>query len=68
MKELTALCSASPPPGPVFGSMNQFVGLGIFVDTYPNGDKIHDVSNSLVVLLTLHDAAAAQLVHASVDR
>ncbi|XP_054466133.1 lectin, mannose-binding 2-like b [Anoplopoma fimbria] len=25
--------------GPVFGSMNQFTGLGIFVDTYPNADK-----------------------------
>ncbi|XP_029367369.1 VIP36-like protein [Echeneis naucrates] len=28
--------------GPVFGNMNQFVGLGIFVDTYPNADKTHD--------------------------
>ncbi|XP_042344962.1 VIP36-like protein [Plectropomus leopardus] len=28
--------------GPVFGSMNQFIGLGIFVDTYPNADKSHD--------------------------
>ncbi|XP_059194163.1 VIP36-like protein isoform X2 [Centropristis striata] len=28
--------------GPVFGNMNQFVGLGIFVDTYPNADKSHD--------------------------
>ncbi|XP_014833186.1 PREDICTED: VIP36-like protein [Poecilia mexicana] len=28
--------------GPVFGNMNQFVGLGIFVDTYPNTDKTHD--------------------------
>uniref|UniRef100_A0A3Q0RU56 Lectin, mannose-binding 2-like b n=1 Tax=Amphilophus citrinellus TaxID=61819 RepID=A0A3Q0RU56_AMPCI len=28
--------------GPVFGNMNQFVGLGIFVDTYPNDDKTHD--------------------------
>uniref|UniRef100_UPI0037E712A2 lectin, mannose-binding 2-like b n=1 Tax=Semicossyphus pulcher TaxID=241346 RepID=UPI0037E712A2 len=28
--------------GPVFGNMNQFVGLGIFVDTYPNADKNHD--------------------------
>lgn len=28
--------------GPVFGNMNQFVGLGIFVDTYPNADKMHD--------------------------
>lgn len=28
--------------GPVFGNMNQFTGLGIFVDTYPNADKTHD--------------------------
>ncbi|XP_068559420.1 lectin, mannose-binding 2-like b isoform X2 [Cebidichthys violaceus] len=25
--------------GPVFGNMNQFTGLGIFVDTYPNAEK-----------------------------
>uniref|UniRef100_A0AAY4DP19 L-type lectin-like domain-containing protein n=2 Tax=Denticeps clupeoides TaxID=299321 RepID=A0AAY4DP19_9TELE len=25
--------------GPVFGNMNRFTGLGIFVDTYPNEDK-----------------------------
>ncbi|XP_040011132.1 lectin, mannose-binding 2-like b isoform X2 [Xiphias gladius] len=29
--------------GPVFGNMNQFIGLGIFVDTYPNADKSHDL-------------------------
>lgn len=34
------------PLGPVFGNMNQFVGLGIFVDTYPNADRNHDVSDS----------------------
>ncbi|XP_044052070.1 lectin, mannose-binding 2-like b [Siniperca chuatsi] len=28
--------------GPVFGNMNQFIGLGIFVDTYLNADKSHD--------------------------
>lgn len=28
--------------GPVFGSMDKFIGLGIFVDTYPNADKTHD--------------------------
>ncbi|XP_041642407.1 lectin, mannose-binding 2-like b [Cheilinus undulatus] len=28
--------------GPVFGSMNNFVGIGVFVDTYPNADKHHD--------------------------
>ncbi|XP_022076307.1 lectin, mannose-binding 2-like b isoform X1 [Acanthochromis polyacanthus] len=28
--------------GPVFGNMNQFTGLGIFVDTYPNADRTHD--------------------------
>ena len=29
--------------GPVFGNMNQFTGLGVFVDTYPNEDKSHEV-------------------------
>ncbi|XP_028990759.1 lectin, mannose-binding 2-like b isoform X2 [Betta splendens] len=28
--------------GPVFGNMNQFIGLGIFVDTYPNAERSHD--------------------------
>ncbi|XP_041854992.1 lectin, mannose-binding 2-like b [Melanotaenia boesemani] len=28
--------------GPVYGNMNQFTGLGIFVDTYPNAEKTHD--------------------------
>ncbi|KAM4616752.1 lectin, mannose-binding 2-like b [Polymixia lowei] len=28
--------------GPVFGNMNQFTGLGVFVDTYPNEDKNHE--------------------------
>ncbi|KAI7813621.1 lectin, mannose-binding 2-like b [Triplophysa rosa] len=28
--------------GPVFGNINYFTGLGIFVDTYPNDDKQHD--------------------------
>ena len=32
--------------GSVFGNMNYFIGLGIFVDTYPNADKSHDVSDS----------------------
>lgn len=36
--------------GPVFGNMNQFVGLGIFVDTYPNADKSHDVSDKRKLL------------------
>ncbi|CAL1615283.1 unnamed protein product [Knipowitschia caucasica] len=30
--------------GPVFGNINKFTGLGIFVDTYPNAEKQHDVS------------------------
>ncbi len=33
--------------GPVFGNMNQFTGLGVFVDTYPNAEKSHDVSDTL---------------------
>ncbi|KAK2837741.1 hypothetical protein Q5P01_014953 [Channa striata] len=28
--------------GPVFGNMNQFVGLAILVDTYPNAERSHD--------------------------
>ncbi|XP_067377571.1 lectin, mannose-binding 2-like b [Channa argus] len=28
--------------GPVFGNMNQFVGLAIVVDTYPNAERSHD--------------------------
>lgn len=46
------VCEKRPdvPPlfftGPVFGNMNKFIGLGIFVDTYPNADKTHDVSDS----------------------
>ncbi|XP_056888184.1 VIP36-like protein [Takifugu flavidus] len=30
--------------GPVFGNMNQFTGLGVFIDTYPNADRLHDRS------------------------
>lgn len=30
--------------GQVFGSANIFTGLGIFVDTYPNDDKQHEVN------------------------
>lgn len=26
--------------------MNQFTGLGVFIDTYPNADRLHDVSDS----------------------
>nr|XP_012642383.1 VIP36-like protein isoform X2 [Microcebus murinus] len=26
-------------PGPVFGNMDKFVGLGVFIDTYPNEEK-----------------------------
>lgn len=32
--------------GPVFGNMNQFTGLGVFLDTYPNADKSYDVSDT----------------------
>uniref|UniRef100_A0A3P9LCH9 Lectin, mannose-binding 2-like b n=1 Tax=Oryzias latipes TaxID=8090 RepID=A0A3P9LCH9_ORYLA len=30
--------------GAVFGNMNQFTGLGVFLDTYPNAEKSHDRS------------------------
>jgi len=26
-------------PGPVFGSIDNFKGLGVFLDTYKNGDQ-----------------------------
>ena len=29
--------------GPVFGNINLFTGLGVFVDTYPNENKNHEV-------------------------
>ncbi|KAK1892578.1 VIP36-like protein isoform X1 [Trematomus bernacchii] len=37
--------------GPVFGNMDQFVGLGILLDTYPNADKTHDKSFPYVSLM-----------------
>lgn len=49
------LCTApcfSPftfPAGPVFGNMNQFTGLGVFIDTYPNANRLHDVSDSALL-------------------
>lgn len=30
-------------PGPVFGNMDNFTGLGVFVDTYPNEEKYIEV-------------------------
>ncbi|XP_044293492.1 VIP36-like protein isoform X5 [Varanus komodoensis] len=30
-------------PGPVFGSKDNFLGLGVFVDTYPNEEKQQEV-------------------------
>uniref|UniRef100_H3DNE3 Lectin, mannose-binding 2-like b n=1 Tax=Tetraodon nigroviridis TaxID=99883 RepID=H3DNE3_TETNG len=37
--------------GPVFGNMNQFTGLGVFVDTYPNADRLHDRSYPYVSVM-----------------
>ncbi|XP_030874356.1 VIP36-like protein [Leptonychotes weddellii] len=34
-------------PGPVFGNMDKFVGLGVFVDTYPNEEKQQEVMASV---------------------
>ena len=31
--------------GPVFGSVNNFYGLGVFFDTYPNREEKHKVLN-----------------------
>lgn len=33
-------------PGPVFGNMDNFTGLGVFVDTYPNEEKHIEVCDS----------------------
>ncbi|XP_053443362.1 VIP36-like protein isoform X3 [Nycticebus coucang] len=30
-------------PGPVFGNMDKFVGLGVFIDTYPNEEKQQEI-------------------------
>lgn len=32
--------------GPVFGNMDNFTGLGVFVDTYPNEEKQLEVCRS----------------------
>lgn len=32
--------------GPVFGNMDNFTGLGVFVDTYPNEEKHLEVRRS----------------------
>lgn len=32
--------------GPVFGNMDNFTGLGVFVDTYPNEEKHLEVCRS----------------------
>nr|KAF6429580.1 lectin, mannose binding 2 like [Molossus molossus] len=34
--------------GPVFGNMDKFVGLGVFVDTYPNEEKQQESAHDLV--------------------
>lgn len=39
------ICSLSL--GPVFGNMDKFVGLGVFVDTYPNEEKQQEVMASV---------------------
>ena len=31
-------------PGPVFGSMDEFKGLGVFLDTYKNGEQAVSIS------------------------
>ncbi|XP_033367556.1 VIP36-like protein [Parus major] len=40
-------------PGPVFGSKDNFLGLGVFVDTYPNEEKQQEVRHGLFILLFL---------------
>ncbi len=36
-------CILCFPLGQVFGNANFFTGLGVFVDSYPNDDKQHEV-------------------------
>lgn len=43
--------------GPVFGNMDNFTGLGVFVDTYPNEEKYIEVRYS--------STAGLQLLHES---
>lgn len=43
---LFIICSLSL--GPVFGNMDKFVGLGVFVDTYPNEEKQQEVMASVL--------------------
>lgn len=40
----TLICSLFFLLGPVFGSKDNFLGLGVFVDTYPNEEKQQEVS------------------------
>lgn len=35
----SSISAVSPFAGPVFGNMDNFTGLGVFVDTYPNEEK-----------------------------
>lgn len=52
-----------PVPGPVFGSRDNFHGLAIFLDTYPN-DEATEVSSSGSSLIAL-EAASLWLCAAS---
>lgn len=52
-----------PVPGPVFGSRDNFHGLAIFLDTYPN-DEATEVSSS-GSLLSAEEAASLWLCAAS---
>ncbi|KAL0979169.1 hypothetical protein UPYG_G00181600 [Umbra pygmaea] len=56
--------------GPVFGNMNMFTGLGVFVDTYPNENKNHErafpyvsamVGNGTLAYEHDHDGQATEL-------
>lgn len=57
--------------GPVFGNMDNFTGLGVFVDTYPNEEKHLEVRSNQTAYftceakeLTTHD----QIVRAGPSR
>lgn len=43
--------------------MNQFTGLGVFLDTYPNAEKSHDVSDderTAAVLVGVNDCVQVE--------
>ena len=53
---LLTLLSFHSFTGPVFGNMDNFTGLGVFVDTYPNEEKHLEVCWSSAAQISHVDA------------